>query len=164
MDTVFKVVIASSRGLPESAFISTPPFRVIYPIGGWAEVSPQVAQLGYHLTAFANEWLAKEFAAASGRFFFEVYEARAEGRILPLPVRGWPKTVGTKPYISYSGPTPLAWPDGTVMYKRIMLLERIIGCAEFNTSLYDWSKHRREVQYALRHPYDRSTLSGQGGF
>jgi len=110
-----------------SAFIKTPMFEVRYKMNKWVSVHPEVAKLGYFLTAFSDIVNAKYFFHNDCHFWRVLLKCKATG-IIPecsLPPRGYTHydiNINRKPYITSWRPEE-AWPPGTIMAASIKPLE-----------------------------------------
>jgi len=109
----------------KSVVIYESQLSVKYKIGKFVKAPKKAAERGYHLTAFKTYEDALNFIRTleASRLGLKIYKAKGCNQILPLPplCNLYILTHHTK-FIHDPNRT---WPKGTVMFKKIKLLEEV---------------------------------------
>jgi len=95
-----------------------------YKIGEFVTAPKEAAKKGYYLTAFRTYEDALKLVKKDIVIFkFKIYKAEGQEQILPLPpICDIYKLVYCREFLPEVGHT---WPEGTVMFKKIKLLEEV---------------------------------------
>ena len=135
VDIVYKVVRRSFVGLTSCAAPNE--LRTFYSKDEWTEADPWPLSKGYGLCVFETFEDARAFQKSFYIGGGEIWKAEAEEQLVPLPVfrsfqhlRTWSlEGVGPERSLEELWASSLLigqdWPDGTHMYKRVRLLQRI---------------------------------------
>jgi len=121
---IWKVVSEKNGVLYSVSIISWP--KVIYKLKKYVKAYKEVAKKGYHLIAFDTLENATNFVnylspGGISIYSYKIFKARGRNRIRNLPKRCNSLYLLEKKLVTIETP----WPKGTVMFKKIKLLEEI---------------------------------------
>jgi len=104
--------------------IMTKWLSVNYKIGNFVKAPKKSVKRGYHLTAFKTYENALDFTITfDSTYGHKIYKAEGWNQILPLPtILNAFELADHKKFISNPD---WSWPEGTVMFKKIKLLEEV---------------------------------------
>lgn len=125
-DEIYKVVRAPAGGRfrrKRFSVVASDDAAVFYKVRRWVEAPKHLARRGYHLLAFDSLPEAIAFKRRPhAPEALEIWRAEGEGEVKPLPQMLVPLFLDETDELT---PWEHDWPAGTVMYKRIKLVERV---------------------------------------